>query len=81
MAPQDIVKNNPNATAAVAGGAPVAVLVTWLVGNVFHWPMSTEDGAAIGSCASAAIVFFGRCIHGLVAEGGIRGLWRKIVGA
>ena len=45
------IKRNPNATVG-AGGGFLAVFITWLAGNVFHWNISAEGGAIIAAAIS-----------------------------
>jgi hypothetical protein len=64
------VKNNPNATVGASGGF-LAVFVTWLTGNVFHWTISAEDGAIMATAISAVALLIGRT--------GLRGLWSLVM--
>lgn len=53
-------------TSVGAGGGFLAVFVTWLAGNVFHWPISAEDGAVIATAITLVAL--------VIARNGIRGL-------
>jgi hypothetical protein len=67
---------------AAGAGAPIGVVFTWFLTNVLHLSMSTEDGAALGSTASAGVVLFGnlfRALFTVVVVYGIAGIWRIIV--
>jgi hypothetical protein len=53
------IRRNPNATVG-AGGGFLAVFVTWLAGNVFHWNVSAEGGAIIATAISTVVLVIGR---------------------
>jgi hypothetical protein len=69
LQPTQIVRSNPNASVG-AGGGILALFVTWLAGNLFHWNVSAEDGALIATVISAVALFVGR--------NGIRGVARIV---
>lgn len=53
------VRNNPNATVG-AGGGFLAVFITWIAVNVFHWTISAESGAIIATAVSTVALAIGR---------------------
>jgi hypothetical protein len=53
------IRRNPNATVG-AGGGFLAVFITWLAGNVFHWNISAEGGAIIAAAISTVALVIGR---------------------
>ena len=84
--PQETVRHHPNATLA-ALTIPCSILATWLITNVFHQALSTEDGSAVGGGLAVVALTAGRVIKiaalavgGALAAYGIVGccqrLWR-----